>query len=61
MSNSGSNIKAPAGGDGGPNREAESEGSNEGSATPSMSLTSDEVNYLIFRYEKLYSALQDHT
>lgn len=48
MSSSGSNSKAHNGEEAEPKRDAD-EASNEGS-TPTMSLTSDEVNYLIFRY-----------
>jgi hypothetical protein len=48
MSSSGSNSKAHNGEEAEPKRDAD-EASNEGSS-PTMSLTSDEVNYLIFRY-----------
>ena len=46
MSNSGSSAKASAGGDG---SKKDGEGS-ERSSEPAMLLTSDEVNYLVYRY-----------
>ena len=58
MSNSGSNDKALASGEGSSRRDADGEMSSAGSTPPAMSLTSDEVNYLVFRYVSPYTFLQ---
>ena len=54
-SNSGPNEKDPAGGEGF-NKEADQEDS-ERSAQAAMCLTSDEVNYLVYRYDQLPALL----
>jgi hypothetical protein len=60
MSSSGSNAKDSNGGEG-PKNGAEGETS-ERSAQPTMCLTSDEVNYLIFRYAfNCYSTVLNST
>jgi hypothetical protein len=53
-SNSGANAKASAGGEGANKDTTDGEASSERSAQAPMCLTSDEVNYLIFRYALSY-------